>query len=168
MSLETIALATAGVAAVGSVVSGAAQYGQSQRAANVAEANAQEARNQGEAEAALIRERAGRLRGQNRANAGASGVDISGSFADVLDDNDISAELDAQTAIRNSKVQANNFKAQAKEDRSSGGAALIGAGFGAGTQALSGYGNWRLLQTMKSNGGGYVPTVPMGGHGGAR
>ena len=147
MSLETVALISAGVGAVGSLVSGVSQVGQAKRQAAVADQNAEEATNQGEAEAGLIRDRARRLAGSNRTNAGASGVDIS-SFADALSDSDISAELDAQTAIRNSKMQANNFKAEAKSARGSIVPSVVSAGLGAGTQALSGYGNWRLLKSM--------------------
>jgi|GEM_PF-4930844 len=147
MALETLALVAGGVGAVGSLVSGVAQAGQARGAARVAEANARAAVDQGQAEADLIRERARRLRGGNRAAAGASGVDIS-SFADALDDSDIAAELDAQTAIRNAKQQANNFKAEARSQRSSGAGSIIGGVIGAGTQALQGYGNWKLLKTM--------------------
>lgn len=147
MSLETLALVSAGVGAAGALVGGISQYGAARRAEKAADANAEAAVDQGASEANLIRERAARIRGANRANAGASGVDIS-SFADALDDSDINAELDAQTTIRNAKQQANNFKAEARASRSSGVGALIGGGIGAGAQALSGYGNWKLLKTM--------------------
>jgi hypothetical protein len=167
MSIETIALVSAGVGAVGSLVAGVSQAGQARRAAKVADANASEAVRQGEAEAGLIRERARRLRGSNRAAAGASGVDIS-SFADALDDSDISSELDALTTIRNAKMQANNFKAEARASRSGSGAALAGGLIGAGTQALSGFGNWKLLKTMTPSSGNFGWTSPIGGHGGAR
>lgn len=148
MSLETLALVSAGVGAAGALVSGVSQVGQARRQEAVADANAKEAENQGAAEADLIRERARRQRATNIANIGASGVDISGSFADALADSDISAELDAQTAVRNSKMQANGFRAQGKAARDSIAPTAIGTAIGAGTQALSGYGNWRLLKSM--------------------
>lgn len=149
MSLQALALVSAGVGAVGSLVSGVSQAGQAKRQAQVAEANADQARQQGEEQANLIREKALRLRGANRAAAGASGVDIS-SFNDVFDDSDISAELDAQTAIRNAKQQANNFKAEAAAQKSSRFGSIFGGVVGAGTQALQGYGSWKLLKTMPS------------------
>jgi hypothetical protein len=167
MSLAAASLAATAVSAAGSLASGVAQAGQARRAAAAADANAEEAAQQGQAQADLIRERAARLRGTNRANAGASGIDISG-FADAFDDNDISAELDALTAIRNAKMQAGNFKSEAAAQRSGATGALIGGTIGAGTQALSGYGNWRLLQTMPGASGGFEWAVPAGGHGGAR
>lgn len=149
MSLETIALVSAGVGAAGALVSGVSQVGQARRQEAVADANAKEAENQGAAEADLIRERARRLASSNRANAGASGVDPS-SFADALLDSDISSEMDAQTAIRNAKMQANNFRAEGAAAKSSIAPTAIATGIGAGSQALSGYGSWRLLKTMNS------------------
>lgn len=146
MSLAAVSIASMAASAVGSLVSGVSQAGQAKRAAAAGEANADEAEAQGQAQADLIRERALRLKGSNKAAIGASGVDISGSFADALSDSDISAEMDAQTAVRNSKMQANNLRSQASADRSSGTNAMIGGAFGAGTKALEGYGNWRLLQ----------------------
>jgi len=69
-------------------------------------------------------------------------VDISGSFLDALADSDIDAELDAQTALWNSKLDARYQRAQAKAARAQGGSALVGGFFGAGTSALQGYGDW--------------------------
>jgi hypothetical protein len=154
MSVAAVSLASMAVSAAGSIASSISQAGQAKRAAAVADQNAQVVEQQGQAQADLIRERALRLRGANKAAIGASGVDISGSFADALDDSDISAELDAQTAIYNSKMQANNDRAQAGADRGTAGAAIAGGVFGAGSQALSGYGNWKLLS---ANGAGTSP-----------
>lgn len=168
MSLAAVSIASMAASAVGSLVSGVSQAGQAKRAAAAADANAENAVQEGQAQADLIRERARRQKGTNLANIGASGVDISGSFADALEDSDIESEMDAQTAVRNAKMQANNFKAEAKSDRSGATGALIGGAVGAGTQALQGYGNWRLLKTMSPGASGYQASVPAGGHGGAR
>lgn len=159
MSLAAVSIASMAAAAVGSLVSGVSQAGQANRAAGIANQNADIAEQQGTAEANLVRERAARLAGANRTNAGASGVDISG-FNDAMADSDISSELDAQTSIWNSKMQANNLRAQGKADRSSGTSALVGAGIGAGTQALAGYGNWKYLSARD-------PAVLSPGSGGA-
>jgi hypothetical protein len=149
MAASTISLATMAVAAAGSLIQGASQASQAKRAGKVADANAEMAESQGAAEASLIREKARRLAGSNRAAIGASGVDISGSFFDALQDSDIASEMDAQTTAYNSKVQANNFRAQGKADRASGSSAMVGGVVGAGTKALQGYGNWRLLKTQE-------------------
>jgi len=158
MSLASASVASMAAAAVGSLVQGVSQAAQAKRAAGIADANADVAERQGQAEAELVRERARRLRGTNVANIGASGVDITGSFADALSDNDISSELDAQNAIWTAKNQAKNFRAQGGADRSSADASLLGGVFGAGTQALQGYGNWRLLKTMQP--GATTATTP--------
>jgi hypothetical protein len=139
-----IAAATAaGVGAVGSIISGVGQYSAAQSQAKADRRNAQLALEQGQSEAALIRERARRLSGQNRAAIGASGVDISGSFLDALEDSDINAELDAQTTLWNRKAEASNYSARAAQSRRSGTGALFGGLLGAGTEALSGYANWK-------------------------
>jgi hypothetical protein len=136
-------IAAAAVSAAGSLVSGVSQYGQAKSQAAYAKANADLAEEQGESEAALIREKARRLSGQNRAAIGASGVDISGSFLDALADSDIDAELDAQTALWNRKAEASNYRARAAQSRASGFGALISGGLGAGSEALTGYANWK-------------------------
>ena len=137
-----VPIAGAALSAVGSIASGIAQSSEARRQAAYADANADLAKQQGRSEAQVIREKARRLAGQNRAAIGASGVDISGSFLDALADSDIDAELDAQTALWNSKLEARNYRAQAKSVRAQGRSALIGGIFGAGTSAISGYGNW--------------------------
>jgi hypothetical protein len=138
-----IAAATAAVAAAGAAVQGYSSYQQAKSAAKVDEQNAQLAEQQGESEAAAIREKARRLSGANRSAIGASGVDISGSFLDALNDSDINAELDAQTAKWNRKVEGANYSSRAAQSRSAASGALVNAGVGAGTAALSGYGNWK-------------------------
>jgi len=139
-----VAAATAaGVGAVGSLISGVGQYSAAKAQAKADRQNASLARAQGDSEAALIRERARRLSGQNRAAIGASGVDISGSFLDALEDSDINAELDAQTAVWNHKAEASNYLARAAQSRRSGTGALLGGILGAGSEALSGFANWK-------------------------
>jgi hypothetical protein len=138
-----IAAATAaGVGAVGSIISGVGQYSAAKNQAKADRQNARLAIEQGQSEAASIRERARRMSGQNRAAIGASGVDISGSFLDALEDSDINAELDTQTALWNRKAEASNYRARAAQSRRAGGGALFGGLMGAGTEALSGYANW--------------------------
>lgn len=140
-------LAVAAVQAVGSVVSGISQSSQAKSQAAYAKANAGLAEQQAESQAAVIREKARRLSGQNRAAIGASGVDISGSFLDALADSDIDAELDAQTARWNGKLEAMNQRGQANASRASGRSALVGGVFGAGSSAVSGFGSWYDAKT---------------------
>jgi len=137
-----VPIAAAAATAIGSVVSGVSQYSQAKSQAAYANANAGIAEQQAETQAQAIREKARRLSGQNRAAIGASGVDLAGSFLDALADSDINAELDAQTALWNGKIEAANQRAQAKAAKSGGRSALVGGIFGAGTSAISGFANW--------------------------
>ncbi|GAB2176722.1 hypothetical protein [Dongia sp. agr-C8] len=135
-------IAMAAVQAVGSIVSGVSQNAQAKSQAGYSRTNARLAEQQAETQAQAIREKARRLAGQNRAAIGASGVDLAGSYLDALADSDINAELDAQTALWNGKVEAANYRAQAKASKKAGASALVGGFFGAGTSAISGYANW--------------------------
>ena len=137
-----IPIAGAALSAVGSIASGISQSSEAKRQAAYADANADLAEQQAGSQAQVIREKARRLAGESRAAIGASGVDLAGSFLDALADSDIDAELDAQTALWNGKLEAMNYRAQAKSARAQGRSALIGGFFGAGTSAISGYGNW--------------------------
>jgi hypothetical protein len=143
----------AAVQAVGSIVSGIGQHQAAKSQAKADQQNARLAEWQGESEATAIRERARRLSGESRAAIGASGVDISGSFLDALTDSDINAELDAQTAVWNRKVEAGNYRFQARQARAAGQGALIGGFLGAGSQALQGYGNQKVFNAMNTKPG---------------
>jgi len=103
-----------------------------------AKINARLAEREGESQAARIREKARRLAGENRAMAGASGVDISGSFLDALADSDIDAELDAQTALWNSKIKAENYRSTARDLRARRKADQMGEVFDSAAGALQG------------------------------
>jgi hypothetical protein len=143
-----VGLVSAAVSMAGSLMQGAAEKSQAEQQAVIDRQNADIAEQEGESQADAIRLKARRIAGENRAAIGASGVDISGSFMDALQDSDIESELDAQTAEYNGRAQARNYRLQAGADQSSGTGALIG-GFAnagaAGTNAVSSYGNWKLL-----------------------
>lgn len=146
-------LIAAGVSAVGSLVGGFAQSSQANRAATVENQNAKIAENQASTEAGAIREKAYRLRGSQRAQAGASGIALPGSsFVDAMSDSDINAELDAQTALYNGKIQARNYRSQALANQSTASSSIVSGIFGAGSQALSGYGNWQYLNARAKGG----------------
>jgi len=143
-------IAMAAMQAVGSIVSGISQSQQAKGQAAYARANAEIAEQQAASQASAIREKARRLSGQNRALIGASGVDLAGSFLDSLADSDINAELDAQTALWNGKIEAMNARGQASAAKRAGTAALIGGFFGAGSSAMSGYSNWYQASALES------------------
>ena len=141
-----IAAIAGGVQVAGSLVSGFSQSAQSHREAAIEEANAQVAEQQAAADAASIRNKAIRLHGQQLAASGASGVLASG-FADAIADSDIEAELDARTAEYDGRLKAAGLQSQAAASRRSANSAIASGIFGAGTDALSAYGNWKSLST---------------------
>lgn len=157
MEPATIGLVSAGVGAAGSLISGVAQNAQAGRQASTYDANAKIAEDQAAANAASIRNKAVRVRGSERAATGASGIAPSG-FADAINDSDIEAELDAQTALYNGRMAARNQRAQAGATRDAGKAALVGGVIGAGTKALSGYGSWKYLGSRPGSGSFYPVT----------
>jgi hypothetical protein len=154
-------LAAAGIGAAGSAISAVGQYSSSRSAAAADEQNADLAIQQGQSEASIIRERAGRAAGANRAAIGGSGVDVSG-FDDALMDSATNAELDAQTALWNRKTEAANYRSRARQSRSAGAGAIVGGVLGAGAQALSGYGNWKMLKAYNDLPASAIPVGSSG------
>lgn len=150
MEPATISALSSGIGAAGSLVSGFAQNSQANRAADVSDANARIATEQAAADAAAIANRAARVKGAQEAQIGASGIAGSG-FADAINDSDIEAELDRQTALYNGRLAARNQRTQAADERQSGKAALVSGVMGAGTKALSGYGTWKWLNASSGN-----------------
>jgi hypothetical protein len=149
MEPASISAVSAGVGAAGSLISGFSQNAQANKQAAINEANAKIAEDQANADAAAIANKAANVRGAQRAASGASGIQGSG-FADAIADSDIEAKLDEQTAIYNGRLQARNYRAAAAAARSTGSGALMSGVMGAGTQALSGYGNWKWLSAHPS------------------
>lgn len=144
-----VGLVSAAVSMAGSIMSSASQAGQADQESAINKQNAEISEQQGQSEADAIRVKARRIAGANRAAIGGSGVDISGSFMDALADSDIESELDAQTAEYNGKAQARNYRMQSAADDSAGTGSWISGGasaIGAGTQAASNYGAWKLLE----------------------
>lgn len=144
-------IAMAAMQAVGALISGISQHQAAKGQAAYANANAKLAEQQSESQAQAIREKARRLSGQNRALIGASGVDLAGSFLDSLQDSDINAELDAQTALWNGKIESMNARGQASAAKRAGTSALIGGFFGAGSSAMSGASNWYQASALESS-----------------
>ena len=144
---STVALVAGGVQAAGSLVSGFAQSAQSKREAATYDANAKIATQQAAAEADATRNKASRIHGQEQAAVGASGIALAGSsFADAIADSDTEAELDAQTQEYNGRLAARNARSQAAAARADAQGAIWDGVFGAGSNALSGFGKWNDLR----------------------
>ena len=112
------------LALVGTAVSTFAGLQRAQAQAAAARSNAQFLdrrarieRDRADFDAQRARERHLRRAGQQRANALASGIDLSGSALDAIEDSAIEAELD-QAAIRyGGEISAGNFEHQARQQR---------------------------------------------------
>lgn len=154
-------LIAGGIAAVGSIVSGISQNSAAKANAKASDNAAEVAQDQAARRADAIRQNAHRLRGEQSAAYGASGVTQEGSPFSVMQDSEYEAELDALTATYEGKIQADSLKAQGRAQRRSGHEAVVAGVVGAGTAALSGYGNWKIGQSM--NPGATVTIQPQSG-----
>lgn len=89
----------------------AAKIQQDRENQQIADARAADALQRGNAEAGMIRMRAGQILGQQRASYGASGVDANvGTPASIQASSAMMGELDAQTAMNNAVRQAWGLK----------------------------------------------------------
>lgn len=139
----------AGATMLGSLISGAGQAQQGQQQAAIAERNAQlaeaqatDAQQRGGREAGLLRMRASRLTGAQKAAYANSGVDVSsGSPLEAMADTRMMSELDVLTARNNAarqawgyRVEAQNYREQARADRTAGTFGAIGSLLGGGAK----------------------------------
>lgn len=143
----TVVLIVAAVAAIASAsVSAYGMYQQGQAQKQIADYNAKVAKNgavaarqEAEAQASLIRTRNLRIRGASEAAASKSGVTLSGSVSDVLNDSAIQGEMDALTSIYKGYRGAQSGLAQAELDRYQGREAGSIAGYGATSTLIGGF-----------------------------
>lgn len=156
---STLAAIAAVVAVVGAGISAYGMYQQGQSQKKVAAYNAQlqqnsaiAARQESEAEAARLRDRANRIRGSQITAASKSGLMLSGSVNDVMYDSSINSELDALTAIYKGQRSANTLNSQAAITRFEGESAAETAMWGAGGTILTGttqaLGYWGQSKSM--------------------
>jgi hypothetical protein len=138
-SLALTAVGT-GVAVMGSIAQGEAASKASEYNAKVAENNAQAQTDQAAYAAQRTREKGLRVLGSQRAQAGAMGVDLAGSFEDVAFDTSISNELDALAEEYQGKIGAGRSKSQAELFRMEGASAKQASMFGAASSLLTGVG----------------------------
>jgi hypothetical protein len=109
--------------------------------AKVAERDAEQARISADYEEKRHRENAMRLMGSQRAQYGASGVDMSdGSPVDVNADTAIQTELDALAIRYGGKVKSNAYMDDAALSRMGAKNAMTKGVMGAGSSILTGYG----------------------------
>ena len=158
---DPVLAAAVGVQALGSIMQGQQQAAASRYNAGVAENNATAARQSAAYEEARQREKVQAQQGQARANAGASGLQFTGSPLDVIAQNAENAELDSLAIRDGGTLRSNAYQAQAAGDRAAADAAELGGFVGAGTAVLTG--TYKGLQAQKGGTGGAISTAPKRG-----
>lgn len=113
IAVTTTALSTA-LTAVSQVSSAQTQAAQARYNAQAMQQNALLARRQASFDATRQREQARRLLGQQRARGAATGIDLSGSFADVTGRTAEDQELDALATLYGGEVEARGFENRAR------------------------------------------------------
>lgn len=158
-------LASTAVAVTASVQQGKAQKAQAnyqaslqERQAAIDARNAQLAKQQTEQRVADRRERFRRLEASNRARAGASGIELSGSFLDVELDNLMQSEMDVANLRFGGGMESLNLMEQADASRSNASMSRVmgkerqtASYLSAGGQALSGLSSAASMGYRASN-----------------
>lgn len=135
-----IAAAIAAVAAVaGTAMSAVASSNQSKYQAAVAENEAIETQQQADFETQRLKERRDRVLSAQRAQVGASGIDLEGSPLLVMEDTAAQSELDALMIQHSATSDIAKLRSQAAMERLTGKSALAIGGVKAGAQILNGY-----------------------------
>lgn len=162
-AISTFALvgtAVAGiVSAVGSIVQGAQQASVARFNQGIARQNAEIATQQAREDAERTRRDTRRRIGSIEAAFGASGIEISGSAFDVIDDNEIEGELDALTVLYRGSLESRRFQTQATDQGFRAQTAQLTGFAGAAGALLSSTG--RIGERIDT--GGSTPSARIGG-----
>lgn len=106
------------------------------KGSRVHEENARQSLLAGEVEAQQVRREARQQNGDALAAMGGSGLMLTGSITDMLEQGEYEAELDIIATRRRATGQARNYSQQAKDMRRQGRNAMIGGIFGAASTVL--------------------------------
>jgi hypothetical protein len=161
VATSTLLIAAAVTAIIGAGVSAYGMYAQGQAQKKMADYNAKiqgqaatTRRQQAAFEADRLRERNRLLAGAQIAGASKSGLDISGSVSDVMNDSAVSGEMNALAAIYKGEVTANQYNASAELSKAQGDAAVQSSYYNAGSTLLSGIGQaggyWNQSRTQSN------------------
>jgi len=135
MALQ-VASTVAGAAA--SLQAGKAQEAAANHNASVAEDNAEMTENQTAYDVMMSKRKARAVLGKQRAQAGASGVTISGSPLDVIASSAEDLDLELQNIRVTGANKVNAYRTSAANSRAEGKSAMSAAKFGAATGLLTG------------------------------
>ncbi len=125
-------LAAVGIVAglAGTAIQFSSGMQQAKLSEQIADRNAKMEEAKGAYEAKQIKRKLDYTQGQNRVNASANGIGLSGSFLDVLADNEVQGRIDAENTARNARnaAQSTRFEGKAAASRARMGAVgtLIG------------------------------------------
>lgn len=108
----------------GPIISAVAAVSQGNQQNKIAKANAEMMEAQGRYEAEQIRRKLRYTQGEATVAAAANGIQQSGSFLDVILDNEVQGEIDAENAIRNAR---NNAAIERAKGRNKKQQAIFGA-----------------------------------------
>ena len=150
----TLAAIGAGVSAAGSVASGVAGYQSSKAQAEYADRQATMERQKGAYEASRLRDRNNRELAGMRGQYLSSGIALSGSAADVLQDSATEASLDEQAIKYGAKVRSDNLMFESGLARSNANMSMVGGilgGVGALASGFSEASKFRQSRTMIRN-----------------
>ncbi|MHB9878301.1 hypothetical protein ACSMXM_01350 [Pacificimonas sp. ICDLI1SI03] len=143
------------IAAFGKIIGGVQANEMGKHNARVAEANAQESLRGGVMEAAMLRERARRARGQQAAAQAAGGFEIGmGSARRALEESAINEELDALMIGRSAMTRARGYRMQGNAAKVAGRNAMTGGFYGAAAEIQSGMGAFAAVDEQTGYGGG--------------
>ena len=172
-----VTIAAAATKAIGSVQEGNAraaqlnqQGAQADYNAQLAEQNAVVAWQQGTAQEAAVRRRAGGILGEQAAALAESGFDItSGSALAIAKQSATNAELDSLSTIYNTDLRARGFKVAAEQDRYQASLSHAGAGaartagyWGAATGIVNSAASYYGGMGARSGGGSTFGSAPGG------
>jgi len=135
---DVLLVAGTALTALGAVSSAQAQSNAARYNAQLAERNAQISRQQAAAQEERQRRQAYLQQGAARAAYGTAGVDLEGSPLDVLEQNALQSELDAQTIRWKGEVGAFGYEGEASLNRSRASSAVASGYMGAGSAILLG------------------------------
>lgn len=136
MGLDPVSM---GVSAAATLAGGVIKRNEAHKASFVDEENGRQAILAGEFDALQTRKGERQIAGDLIAGMGASGTLFEGSNLDIIEQSAFQRESEIWALRARSKAESDNYNAEARSKRRAGNAALIGAGFGALTQALGGF-----------------------------
>ena len=127
-----------GLSAYGQLQQGKYQSQVARNNAIVQNRMAEDAIERGQREEARHRMKVGLIKGQQRAQIGASGREFSGSAIDILNDTTVMGELDAFTIRDNAEREAYGFRVGATNSLAQGKLDRMRGNYGAGGTLLTG------------------------------